>query len=53
MNIQDRRLLHGLFMALGVVLMLGGIVTRKYGAVVIGLIVAAVNIRQLRSLPKI
>ncbi len=50
MNVQDRRR-HGMIMALGVVLMLAGVVTRKYGAVVIGLIVAAVNARQLKSRP--
>jgi hypothetical protein len=52
MEIQSRRRLHGLVMALGIVLMLGGLVRKKYGAFVIGLIVAAVNARQLRSMPK-
>jgi len=48
MNVQDRRR-HGMIMALGVVLMLAGVVTRKYGAVVIGIIVVAMNARRLRS----
>jgi hypothetical protein len=45
-------MLHGLLVALGVVLMLAGIVSKKYGVAVIGLIVASVNARHLRSLPK-
>ncbi len=53
MNVQNRRLLNAILAAAGVVLMLAGIVTRKYGAAVIGLIVAAVNMRQLRSMPKV
>lgn len=52
MDIQNRRLLNAVLAAVGVVLMLAGIVTRKYGAAVIGLIVAAVNVRQLRSTPR-
>ncbi|MBP2681867.1 MAG: hypothetical protein H6Q78_1730 [Candidatus Krumholzibacteriota bacterium] len=52
MNAQTRRYLHLVLLVLGLVLMIGGIVARKYGAAGIGLILAAVNARQLRK-PKI
>jgi hypothetical protein len=41
------RLILGLNIVLGLVLLIGGIVTGKHGATVIGLIVAAVNAQQL------
>lgn len=38
--------LHGLVLILGLTLIVGGIVTEKYGAVVIGIIVAGVSVQQ-------
>lgn len=46
-NIPHPKLIHSLLMAIGLVLMVGGILTGKNGAVVGGLIVAAVNAQQL------
>lgn len=43
MNIQTRHFVHGAVLVLALVLMVGGIVTETDGAVVIGLIVAAVS----------
>lgn len=53
MTVQDRQNLHRLVTLLGMALIIGGLITRKYGAVVIGLIVAAVNWRQARSNPRV
>jgi len=45
-NINTRQLIHGLILVVGLVLMIGGIITGKNGATVVGLIVAAVNVQQ-------
>lgn len=45
-NIKSRQLIHGLILVVGLVLMIGGIITGKHGATVGGLIVAAVNVQQ-------
>lgn len=49
MDIRTRRFLNGLFFVLGLVLLVGGIARRMYGAVVIGLCIAAVNFRMWRK----
>lgn len=46
MNTQVRLIGHALVLVLGLALIVGGIITAKYGAVVIGIIVAGVNARQ-------
>jgi len=46
MDIQIRQFMHILIFVIGLGLMVGGIITGKHGAVVIGLIVAAVNFHQ-------
>ena len=46
MNTRVRLSVHGLVLVLGLALIVGGIVTAKYGAVVIGIIVAGVNVQQ-------
>ena len=46
MNTQVRLIVHALLIVLGLALIVGGIVTAKYGAVVIGIIVAGVNVQQ-------
>jgi hypothetical protein len=43
MNSRVRLFVHGLVLVLGLALIIGGIVTAKYGAIVIGIIVAGVN----------
>lgn len=45
-NIKTRQLIHGLILVVGLVLMIGGIITGKHGSTVVGLIVAAVNVQQ-------
>jgi hypothetical protein len=45
-SIKTRHFIHGLILACGLILMIGGIVTGKHGATVVGLIVAAVNVQQ-------
>ena len=45
-NIKTRQLIHGLILVGGLVLIIGGIITGKHGATVVGLIVAAVNVQQ-------
>ena len=45
-NSKTRQFIHGLILACGLVLMIGGIITGKHGATVGGLIVAAVNVQQ-------
>jgi hypothetical protein len=52
MNVNVRLIVHGLLLVLGIVLMVGGIITGKHGATVIGLVVAAVNIQQFLSRKK-
>lgn len=47
-----RKLAHILILIIGLGLMIGGLFTGKHGAVVIGLIIAAVNIHPLMSLSK-
>ena len=46
MNTQVRLIVHALLIVLGLALIVGGIVAGKYGAVVIGIIVAGVNVQQ-------
>ncbi len=46
MNTQVRLIVHALVLVLGLALIVGGIVTATYGAVVIGIIVAGVNVQQ-------
>jgi hypothetical protein len=46
MNTRVRLFVHALVLVLGLALIVGGIVTAKYGAVVIGIIVAGVNVQQ-------
>ena len=46
MNTRVRLFVHGLVLVLALALIVGGIVTAKYGAVVIGIIVAGVNAQQ-------
>ena len=43
MNTRVRVFLHGLVLILALTLIVGGIVTAKYGAIVIGIIVAGVS----------
>ncbi len=45
-KIKTRQLIHVLILVVGLVLMLGGIITGKHGATVVGLIVSAVNVQQ-------
>ena len=45
-NTQVRLIVHALLIVLGLALIVGGIVAAKYGAVVIGIIVAGVNVQQ-------
>jgi hypothetical protein len=42
--------MHGLLFCLGLILIIGAIATHKTGAMVIGLILAAVNIQQWQML---
>lgn len=49
-KIKTLRLILGLNTVLGLVLLIGGIITGKHGATVIGLIIAAVNTQQLIQL---
>lgn len=44
--LASRHLVHMFIFLLGIVLLVGGIVTGKHGAWIVGLIVAAVNIQQ-------
>ena len=46
MNTQVRLIVYALLIVLGLALIVGGIVAAKYGAVVIGIIVAGVNVQQ-------
>jgi Na+/H+ antiporter NhaD/arsenite permease-like protein len=43
MNRQSRLYAHVILFVIGIVLMVGGVVTKKYGASIVGLIVAAVD----------
>ena len=41
-----RHIIHSLILLIGLILMIGGIVTGKHGATVIGIIVSAVSVQQ-------
>jgi hypothetical protein len=41
-----RHIVHALILLIGLILMIGGIITGKHGATVVGLIVSAVSVRQ-------
>jgi len=45
-NKLTRQIIYFVLILLGLILMVGGIVTGKHGSTVIGLIVAAVNVEQ-------
>lgn len=45
MNVQSGLFLRGVLFTLGLLLLVGGIIAAKYGAAIIGLIVAAVNVQ--------
>ena len=47
MTASVRSFLHILVFILGLILIVGGIVTGKHGASIVGLLVAAVNMQQL------
>ncbi|HSA42997.1 MAG TPA: hypothetical protein P5112_04890 [Bacteroidales bacterium] len=51
-NRKTRQLIHGLILAFGLVLMIGGIITGKHGATVGGIIVSGVNVQQWIQLNK-
>ncbi len=46
------RRIYILILAVGLMLMVGGIITGKHGATVIGMIIAAVNVHQWMRLKK-
>jgi hypothetical protein len=50
MNITTNLRMHAVLFCLGLILIICGIITRTAGAPVIGLIIAAVNIRQWQRL---
>jgi hypothetical protein len=52
MSMQLRTILAAILSPLGVVIMIGGIITGKHGAVPIGMIVAAVAAQQWLALRK-
>ena len=41
-----RQIIHAVILVIGLVLMIGGIVTGKHGATVVGIIISAVNVQQ-------
>jgi len=41
-----RQIFHVIILVIGIVLMIGGIVTGKHGATVVGIIISAVNVQQ-------
>ena len=45
-NKYIRHLLHAVVLFIGLILMIGGIITGKHGATVVGIIVAAVDVQQ-------
>jgi hypothetical protein len=49
MDISRRILSHGLVFIIGLILIIGGIAAHKEGAMIGGLIVAAVNLQQLQK----
>ncbi len=46
------RRMHILILAVGLLLMVGGIITGKHGATVVGMIIAAVNVYQWMMVKK-
>ena len=50
MNITTNLRMHAVLFCLGLILIIGGLITRTAGALVIGLIIAAVNIQQWQRL---
>jgi hypothetical protein len=46
-NIKTLQIILGINIILGLILMVGGIVTGKHGASGIGLVIAAINVQQL------
>lgn len=44
-NKLTHHLVHALILVIGLVLMIGGIITGKHGATIVGLIVSAVSVR--------
>lgn len=53
MKIKTKNLVHYLIFTFGLVLIVGGIVSGKHGATIIGLIVAAINIGMVKKPDKI
>ena len=51
-SMSPRQLIHVLILVIGLVLMIGGIITGKHGATVGGIIVAGVNVQQWLQLNK-
>ena len=49
MNRQTRSYFHAILFIVGIALMAGGVATARYGASIVGLIVAAVNYWQWRA----
>lgn len=47
MKTRTKKIIHIILIIMGMILMIGGIVTGKHGASIVGLIVAAVNIQQI------
>lgn len=45
-KINTRQLIHGLILVCGLILMIGGIITGKHGATIVGVIVAGVSVQQ-------
>ncbi len=45
-NRLTRQIVHSIILVIGLVLLIGGIITGKHGATVVGLIVAAINVQQ-------
>ncbi len=45
-NINTRYVIHALILVCAIILMIGGIITGKHGATIVGMIVAGVNVQQ-------
>jgi uncharacterized membrane protein YczE len=45
-NSTIRHLVHALVLIMGIILMIGGIITSKHGATVVGVIVSGVSVQQ-------
>jgi hypothetical protein len=52
MKSKTKNILHYTIFLIGVILMIGGIITQKYGASIVGLIIAAVNAQQMMKKSK-